>query len=88
MKIRKKIIFSGRVQGVGFRYKSYYLAESLSLSGYVKNLYNGKVLMEVEGEESNIDILLQRLNNDRFIVIDNLDIKTIPSENGSSFCIK
>ena len=33
-KIRKHIFFEGMVQGVGFRYKSYYIAESLGLTGW------------------------------------------------------
>ena len=35
--VRKRIIFHGRVQGVGFRYTAKYLARSLRLTGWVKN---------------------------------------------------
>ena len=34
-KIRKHFYFSGRVQGVGFRYRSYYIAQSMGLTGWV-----------------------------------------------------
>lgn len=47
--VRKHIIFSGRVQGVGFRYTACYLARSLGLTGWVKNLWDGDVEMEVQG---------------------------------------
>lgn len=42
-KIRKHIFFYGRVQGVGFRYYSVYKARQLGLTGWVKNLYDGSV---------------------------------------------
>ena len=41
--LRKHIYFSGRVQGVGFRYRSYYIAQSLGLTGWVTNLWDGRV---------------------------------------------
>lgn len=37
--VRKRIIFRGRVQGVGFRYTAKYLAQSLGLTGWVRNEY-------------------------------------------------
>ena len=46
--IRRQIIFYGRVQGVGFRYKARYMADSLGLTGYVHNEYDGSVKMEVQ----------------------------------------
>ena len=47
--IRKHFYFSGRVQGVGFRYKAMYLARGLELTGWVANLWDGRVEMEVQG---------------------------------------
>lgn len=51
-KIRKHIIFYGRVQGVGFRYYAVQKANQLGLTGWVKNLYDGSVEREVEGRGS------------------------------------
>lgn len=48
--IRKHLTFTGRVQGVGFRYRAHSIAASLGLTGYVKNNYNGTVEAEVQGE--------------------------------------
>ena len=45
-KIRKHFIFSGRVQGVGFRYRSMHMAQMLGLTGWVKNNWDGDVEME------------------------------------------
>ncbi|MBO5509133.1 MAG: acylphosphatase [Lachnospiraceae bacterium] len=75
--IREQIIFYGRVQGVGFRYKARYMADSLGLTGYVHNEYNGTVRMEVQGEEALIDRLLQSLHRDRYIDIRDMDIKKL-----------
>jgi len=46
---RWHIYFSGRVQGVGFRYTSREVAKRYEVSGWVKNLPNGSVEMIVEG---------------------------------------
>ncbi len=43
------VYFSGRVQGVGFRYQALQVAKSFEVSGWVQNLPDGRVLLEVEG---------------------------------------
>ena len=77
-KVRKHIIFSGQVQGVGFRYTACYLARPAGLTGWVKNLWDGNVEMEVQGDEDAIEYLLDRLQQGRFIHIEHMDIKEIP----------
>ena len=62
-KVRKHIIFYGRVQGVGFRYYSVYKSRQLGLTGWVRNLYDGTVEMEVQGEQQVIDQLIVFLQN-------------------------
>ena len=47
--IRKRIVFHGRVQGVGFRYTAKYLAQSLGLTGWVRNEWDGTVTLEIQG---------------------------------------
>ena len=69
-KIRKHIIFYGRVQGVGFRYYAVQKANQLGLTGWVKNLYDGSVEMEVEGEEPLIDQLIIFLQNRTYVWIE------------------
>lgn len=88
MKVRKHVIFSGRVQGVGFRYRAYYAARALGLTGWVRNNYDDTVEMEVEGEELAIYELFGRLRNGTFIYIDNIDEKNIDLVNDSSFNIR
>lgn len=50
--VRKHITFYGRVQGVGFRYTAKYLAQSMDLTGWVENEWDGTVTMEVQGARS------------------------------------
>jgi len=42
--------FSGRVQGVGFRYTALQIAREFEVAGYVQNLPDGRVCIEVEGD--------------------------------------
>lgn len=85
-KIRKHTIFYGRVQGVGFRYYAVQKANQLGLTGWVKNLYDGSVEMEVEGQEELIDQLIIFLQNRTYIWIERIDAKKIPLQQDSSFC--
>ncbi len=41
--------FNGRVQGVGFRYQALQVAKEFDVSGFVKNLPDGRVQLDVEG---------------------------------------
>ena len=76
--IRKKIIFRGRVQGVGFRYYSVHGAESFGITGWVENLPDGTVAMEVQGREEDIDRLILFLSGRTYIDITDIDAKSIP----------
>lgn len=86
--LRKKYKFYGRVQGVGFRYTAKYLAQSLGLTGWVENEYDGTVEMEVQGREPMIDKLLEGLNRNSFINIEWIDSEVIPTEVEKSFYVK
>ena len=54
---RRRIIVSGRVQGVGFRYATQREATRFGLRGWVRNTDDGKVEIVVEGEVSTVDSL-------------------------------
>ena len=84
-KIRKHIVFYGRVQGVGFRYYAVNNANQLGLTGWLKNLPDGTVEMEVQGEEPLIDQLIIFLQNRTYIWIEKLDARSIPLLDDSSF---
>ncbi|MGN0292836.1 MAG: acylphosphatase [Lachnospiraceae bacterium] len=76
--IRRHIIFHGRVQGVGFRYRSAMMANELGLTGWVQNLYDGTVEMEVQGKGLLISRLIHELQNDRYIEITDMECEAIP----------
>ncbi len=52
------IVVEGLVQGVGFRYFVMRHAVRLGLNGFVQNLYNGEVDIEVEGDRQKLEELL------------------------------
>ncbi len=87
-KIRKHFIFSGRVQGVGFRYRSMHIAQMLGLTGWVKNNWDGDVEMEVQGRREDIEKLVSLLHEQRFIWIERIESKEIPVIKESSFFIR
>ena len=53
--IAKYIIFTGRVQGVGFRFTAYNIARRHQLAGLVRNLLDGTVEMFAQGQPRDID---------------------------------
>lgn len=80
-KIRLHLIFYGKIQGVGFRYRSTMLANELGLTGWVKNLEDGTVEMQVQGSTRVIDKLVEGLSDNQFIKIDRIDDQKIGINN-------
>jgi acylphosphatase len=56
------ILIEGRVQGVGFRNFAQRYGYLLSLKGLVKNVSNGQVEIEVEGDRTKIDLFVEHLH--------------------------
>lgn len=78
--IRKEIRFTGEVQGVGFRYRARYAASGCGVIGWVKNEWDGSVLMEAQGTQRQINEMLKLINQGSYIRIDRLDYHEIPVE--------
>ncbi|WP_073997713.1 acylphosphatase [Anaerococcus urinomassiliensis] len=70
---RYRILFKGRVQGVGFRFTAKMIADRLNLTGSVKNLYNYDVESYVQGKVESIERFIYELENQRFIRIESID---------------
>jgi acylphosphatase len=54
-KVRAHIVVSGKVHGVYYRQNAVEQAQKFGLSGWVKNLNNGKVEAVIEGEKENVE---------------------------------
>jgi acylphosphatase len=52
--VRRRLLFSGAVQGVGFRYWAVRESAAFSVTGYVRNLYNGSVEAVLEGARDEV----------------------------------
>lgn len=63
---------------MGFRYYAVNKANQLGLTGWVRNLPDGTVEMEVQGNEPSIDELIIFLQNRTYIWIERLDARSIP----------
>jgi acylphosphatase len=59
----KHIVFVGRVQGVGFRFTAYNIANRYHLTGLVRNLLDGTVEMVAQGPPDDIDACVRDINN-------------------------
>ncbi|MGC8996525.1 MAG: carbamoyltransferase HypF [Fervidicoccaceae archaeon] len=85
----KKITVTGVVQGVGFRPFVYRVANSLGLKGYVKNLGGSEVLIHVEGNEREIENLVEHIKRSppSRAIIEKIIVKDTEMEGWSDFLI-
>ena len=82
---RYKIIFSGIVQGVGFRYETWSIAQKLELTGFVENLPDGRVYAEIQGPENKVRYLIECLKSVPRIHIEKIEMNEIQLKNELSF---
>ncbi|QPM69408.1 acylphosphatase [Atribacter laminatus] len=59
--IQGRLVFRGRVQGVGFRYFVLKRASGFEVTGFVKNLYHGEVEVVAEGEKSEVESFFREI---------------------------
>ena len=57
----RRVLYSGRVQGVGFRYTAHRIAQGLAVTGFVRNLADGRVELVAEGSPPELDRLLAEI---------------------------
>lgn len=76
--IRKRITFYGSVQGVGFRWRARHAADLYSCPGWCRNEWDGSVVMEIQGEERNIDQVIMAIESGRYVQIENMEVRNIP----------
>jgi acylphosphatase len=78
MAVCKHVHYSGRVQGVGFRYTTQHLAESHPVSGYVHNLRDGNVEVVAEGEAEAVEAFLAALGRQMAGYIKQTAVEEVP----------
>ena len=59
----KQIFYTGRVQGVGFRFSVKQLAKGFEVSGWVRNLPDGRVELQAMGEKEEVQDFLQEIQD-------------------------
>ena len=57
-RLQREVYYAGRVQGVGFRYTARMLADRFDVTGFVRNLPDGRVQLAVEGATAEVDKFL------------------------------
>ena len=57
-----RVIYEGRVQGVGFRFTTASAAKTCQVNGYVRNCIDGTVELVAEGPSRNVERLLENLS--------------------------
>ena len=75
-KVRAYLSISGRVQGVAFRYYTQDIAQSLEIKGWVRNCWDGKVEIVMEGEEEKVEQLINWCyRGPRSAIVEKIDIE-------------
>jgi acylphosphatase len=76
---RRQCYFSGRVQGVGFRYTVKNIAIQHNVSGYVRNLPDGRVELVLEGPDQEMDQVMDAVNSRMTEFIKKIDLNEVPA---------
>ena len=76
---RRHIHYGGRVQGVGFRYTVKNIAMRFNVSGYVRNLPDGRVELVMEGPADEVEQMAQSVQDRMTDYIRHVEITTPPA---------
>ena len=84
--VRRRFVFSGVVQGVGFRWRARHAAGAVGATGWVRNDSGGTVTMELQGSAAQIAAVLAALERGAFIQIESVREQAVPiAENERGF---
>ena len=87
-KVCRCVLYSGRVQGVGFRYTAQRVSRDYAIGGYVRNLPDGRVELVAEGLEPEVDTFLHALDRSMAVYIESRERHTIAALGLADFQIK
>jgi acylphosphatase len=83
MMTAKQVLYSGRVQGVGFRFTARQIAAGYEVNGWVKNLPDGRVELQATGEAEELEAFLAEiLESNLGSLIKEHEARTIPPLTG------
>jgi acylphosphatase len=87
--VRRRVVVSGRVQGVWFRESARRRAEQLGVAGWVRNRHDGAVEAEIEGSAEDVDVLTAwfRLGPPN-AVVDHVEVDELPSTGARGFDVR
>ena len=75
---RRRVHFSGRVQGVGFRFTCQSLSRDFEVAGFVRNLPDGRVELVAEGDRLEVDQFLTAIHREMGSYIRDVDAESEP----------
>jgi acylphosphatase len=76
---RRHCLFSGRVQGVGFRYTVNNIAMQYDVHGYVRNLPDGRVELVIEGRDHDLEAIVEAVKQKMECFIHRVDDNILPA---------
>jgi len=86
---RVHMFYSGRVQGVGFRYTTENLAKNFKITGWVRNLPDGRVEIVAEGDQEKLENFIEAIDQEMNYFIRQKEIDwEIPITEFKNFFIK
>jgi acylphosphatase len=88
MLVCQRVYYSGRVQGVGFRHTTRGLAKGFPVSGFVRNLSDGRVEVVAEGAAADVDAFLTALAGTMVDYIDRQSVEDMPAQGFQGFVIR
>ena len=83
--IRRRYVFTGRVQHVGFRWRARRAAEKFGCTGWCGNNPDGSVSMEIQGSRARIGLVVMAVRSSRAIRIlhmEHTSLPVVPDERG------
>ena len=72
-RIQRTIHFTGRVQGVGFRHTTERIARGFAVTGFVRNLSDGRVELVAQGAPAEIDQFVRKIHHVMHSHIESMD---------------
>ena len=76
-----RVLYEGRVQGVGFRYYTRREAQRLAMTGWVRNLADGRVEAVLQGSEEQLSAMLRWLKTGSpLATVDSIVQETCPMD--------